>query len=81
MPDDERDKLRQECRRDLDVLRVDPSVSERAYRLLERIVDRLDRLETGSFPTEERPTEPARRESSTGWRNDKVIEALEKGKR
>jgi len=77
---DEREKLRQECYDDLAALRDDPSVSERAFRLFEKLCARLTRLETGSFSTEEKPTEPERRASSAKWRNDGVMKALEEGK-
>jgi hypothetical protein len=63
---DERERLREECQGDLAALRVEGALSERAFRLLERLVMRLDRLETGSFPAEERPTEPERRKQKSG---------------
>ena len=87
MTDDDREKLRQECHADLDVLRRDPAVLERVFRLLERLVVRLDRLETGSFPAEETPTEPdrTRTKKSSGampaFRAKTVIDELEKGKK
>ena len=58
---DDRERLREECQTDLQALRVEGLLSERAFRLLEKLVTRLDRLETGSFSTEERPTEPEQR--------------------
>ena len=78
---DERERLREECQGDLAALRVEGALSERAFRLLERLVMRLDRLETGSFPAEEQPTEPERRKSSTKWRNDGVLRELAAGKK
>ena len=51
---DEREKLRQECHDDLATLRAG-DMPERAFRLLEKLVARLDRLETGSFPQTETP--------------------------
>ena len=78
---DERERLREECQEDLQALRVEGLLSERAFRLLEKLVTRLDRLETGSFPVEERPTEPERRKSSTKWRNDGVLRELAAGKK
>ena len=74
---DEREKLRQECHDDLAALRSEP-IPERAYRLFERLVQRLDRLETGNFSTEERPTEPERRASSGHFAA--VARELERGK-
>ena len=59
MPDEDREKLRQDCHADLLALRTGGELPERAYRLLERLVARLDRLETGSFPDEERPRRPS----------------------
>jgi hypothetical protein len=81
MIEDDRAKKRQESREHLDALRSDPSLSERAYRLFELLTDRLDRLETGSFPTEETPTAPERRPSSAKWSNQGVIKALEEGRK
>ena len=75
---DEREKLRQECHDDLATLRAG-DMPERAFRLLEKLVARLDRLETGSFLQTEAPTEPEIRPSGA-WKNDGVLEAL-KGKR
>lgn len=63
MTDDERnerERLRQECRDDLDVLRLDPDMPERVFRLYEKILARLDRLETGTFDSTEKPTDPRR---------------------
>jgi hypothetical protein len=77
----EREKLRQECHEDLAALRNDPTMSERAYRLLEKFAARLDRLETGEFPPEETPTEPERRPSGAKWNKDAVLKALEEGKK
>jgi hypothetical protein len=87
---DEREKLRQECHEDLAALRADPATSERAYRLFEKLVARLDRLETGAFSTTERPTEPERRTSSASMQRvrkesgigvfEGVTKALEEGK-
>jgi hypothetical protein len=79
--DDERERIRQECHADLAALRNDNLVSERAFRLFEKLVSRLDRLETGSFPQEETPTVPERRPSSTKWSNEGVIKALEEGRK
>ena len=81
MTDDDREKLREECYADLAVLRSSPDIPERVFRLLERIVARLDRIETGSFPVSEMPTEPERRTSSSQrWSNEGVLRALEAGK-
>ena len=77
MPDEDREKLRQDCHADLLALRTGGELPERASRLLERLVARLDRLETGSFPDEERPTAPERTKSGP-WRNDGVLEALKR---
>lgn len=79
--DDEREKMRQDCHADLAALRSDPLVSERAFRLFERLVSRLDRLETGSFSTEETPTKPERRPSAASWNNEEVLKALREGKK
>jgi hypothetical protein len=87
MTDDDRDreKLRLECREDLAALRSS-ELPERAFRLLEKLTDRLDRLETGSFTQEERPTEPqhGRVRKASGaipaFRAETVIAELEKGK-
>ena len=115
MTDDERnerERLRQECRDDLDVLRLDPDMPERVFRLYEKILARLDRLETGTFDSTEKPTDPRRdgtaradveplqhavveakptgrqriesatevkrqrHDSTKGWKNDPVFEAL-----
>jgi hypothetical protein len=87
---DEREQLRAECQEDLEALRLDPNMPERAFRLFEKLCARLTRLETGSFPETERPTEPERgrtRKSSGAipavkpWSSDKVREELEKGKK
>ena len=75
---DEREKKRQESREYLNALRLDPMMSERAFRLLELFADRLDRIETGGFSTEERPTEPERRASSGHFAA--VTRELERGK-
>jgi hypothetical protein len=86
MTDDDRAKLRGECHADLAELRGGGELPERAFRLLERLVARLDRLETGSFPAEETPTAPTPVRKSSGaipipvFRADKVIAELEKGK-
>jgi hypothetical protein len=77
MPNEESEKLRQECHRDLAALRGDAGLSERAYRLFERLVSRLDRLETGSFSPEEKPTAPERK-ASAPWSNEHVLAALQK---
>jgi hypothetical protein len=87
MPDEDREK----CHADLLALRTGGELPERAYRLLERLVarmdreaDRLDRLETGSFQPEETPTKPERTKSSDqlpavrGWSNKGVLDALKK---
>jgi hypothetical protein len=81
MSDDDREKKRRESREHLDALRLDPTMPERAFRLLELFADRLDRLETGSFPTEETPTQPERKASKPGFRAQQVIDELEKGKK
>jgi hypothetical protein len=82
MPEDERERIRRESREHLDALRPDPTMPERAFRLYELILDRLDRLETGSFTSEERPTEPDRTRKSSGsipaFR--RAMAELEKGK-
>ena len=78
---EEREQLRRECHEDLIALRSE-TLPERAFRLLEKLVARLDRLETGSFFPTEAPTEPERiRGSSSSWRNDGVIRALEDGRK
>jgi hypothetical protein len=87
MTDDDRDreKMRLECREDLAIMRSS-DLPERVYRFLEKIADRMDRLETGSFTQEERPTEPqqgrARKVSGAmpAFRAETVIAELEKGK-
>jgi hypothetical protein len=87
--DDEREKLREECHADLSALRVGGELPERAYRLLEKLVARLDRLETGEFPPSEVPTTPTTpertRRASAGampaFRAETVIAELAKGKR
>jgi len=81
MTDEDRDTFRRDCHADLAVLRGDPLVSERAFRLLERIVARLDRIETGSFLPTEAPTEPERKVSSQRWSNEGVLRALEEGRK
>jgi hypothetical protein len=58
MTEDERAKRRKESYEHLELLRSDPNMPERAFRLLELFAERLDRLETGTFSSEERPTEP-----------------------
>jgi hypothetical protein len=78
--EEEREKLRQECHADLDALRTDSEMPERAFRLLEKLVARLDRIETGSFHETESPTKPERRHSAT-WSNEGVMKALEKGRK
>ncbi len=80
MTDDERERLRQECHDDLAALRPE-SLPERAYRLIEKLVARLDRLETGVFSELEAPTSPERRPSLTRWKNEEVLKALEEGKK
>jgi hypothetical protein len=84
---DEQEKLRQECHADLDVLRTS-GLDERTFRLFERLVRRLDRLETGTFSTTEKPTEPdpvGRVRKSSGaipaFRAENVTRELEKGKK
>ena len=62
MSDDE--KLRQECHELEGLLRGEPAVPERAFRLFEIILVRLDRIETGVFAPAEAPTAPERRKSS-----------------
>lgn len=79
MSDDERERIRQECHADLAALRG-TELEERAFQLFEKLVARLDRLETGSFPPEETPTAPERRPSSAKWSNEEVIKALERGR-
>jgi hypothetical protein len=79
--EDDRDRLRQECHADLASLRTDTTLSERAFRLFEKIVARLDRIETGTFHETESPTKPERRGSSATWSNEGVIKALEEGRR
>ena len=86
MTEDDREKKRRECREDLEALLVGGELPERAYRLLEKLVDRIDRIETGSFSTEERPTEPERKKSSgampaAGFRAQSVIDELDKGRK
>ena len=92
--DDEREELRQQCladsrqcQADLDALRGE-QLPERAYRLIEKMLQRLDsvekrlnRIETGSFAPTESPTEPERRPSQSRWRNDEVLRALEEGRK
>jgi hypothetical protein len=78
--DDDRARKRQETREGLNALRLDPDVPERLRALLELFADRLDRLETGSFSTEERPTEPERRSVSSSHFKAVALE-LERGKR
>jgi hypothetical protein len=63
---DERERYREECYEDLQALRSE-NLPERAFRLLEKILARLDRIETGSFPMREMPTEPERKSSSGGY--------------
>lgn len=77
---DPREKLRKECHEDLAILRESVELPERAFRLLERLTARLDRLETGEFPVTEEVTAPARKGSGT-WSNTRVLEALEDGKK
>lgn len=74
--DDDREKIRQACHEALKNAPGEPTTL-----LLGMILMRLDRLETGSFTTEEKPTEPERRASSSRWRNDGVLKALEEGKK
>jgi hypothetical protein len=84
MTDDERTKLRLECHEDLAALRAGGELTERAFRLFEKLVQRLDRIETGSFSTAERPTDPERPRKSSGampaFRAQNVIDELDKGK-
>ena len=85
--DDERERIRQECQDDLEALRLDPSMPERAFRLFEKLCARMTHLETGSFSSDERPTEPERgrtRKSSgaiPAFRAQQVIDELDKGKK
>jgi hypothetical protein len=99
MVDDERerlrqdcDKLRQKCHELEGLLRGEPNVPEAAFRLFETmrelaeiVLIRLDRIETGTFSTTERPTEPERRRKSSGaipaFKAERVTRELEKGKR
>ena len=76
---EDRERLRQECHDLEGMLRGEPGVPESAFRLFEIILLRLDRLETGSFSNEERPTEPERKSSSAHFRA--VGKALEEGKK
>jgi hypothetical protein len=76
---DERELIRRGCHEDLESLRGE-ELPERAFRLLEKILARLDRLETGEFPSTEKVTEPERRASVSGWSNEGVIRALEEGR-
>ena len=61
MPTD-REELRRECYELLGTLRsADPPLNELAFRLIENILIRLDRLETGHFQDpNETPTRPDR---------------------
>ena len=79
MSDDDREKKREESREYLNALRLDPMMPERAFRLLELFADRLDRLETGSFPTEETPTQPERKASGSHFAA--VTRELERGRK
>ena len=87
---DAREKLRKECHADLEIIRSGGELPERAYHLMERLVERLDRLETGSFDATEAPTapavphptsHPAAHPSKAAWSNAAVLEALETGKK
>jgi hypothetical protein len=84
MPEDEREKLRLECYSDLGHLQTQTELPERVFRLLEKIIQRLDRIETGTFHVTEAPTEPERRKSSgamPAFRAQNVIDELERGKK
>ena len=82
---DERERLRAECHDLVNALRAS-DLPEAAFRLLEKLVERLDRIETGSFPPSEVPTKPEPRKSSgqvpaaKGWKADAVLSELEKGR-
>lgn len=60
---------RQACHADLAALRADPLTSERMFRLLEKLVARLDRLETRGAGSLQR------------WSNEGVLKALEEGRK
>jgi hypothetical protein len=61
----EREALRAQATDLLNRLRGDPAVPQALFELVDNILRRLDRLELGSFTTEEEtPTRPDRKQSS-----------------
>lgn len=63
MSEDSRVRARRESQEHLDALRG--VVDERTWELFELVLARLTRLETGDFPTNEAPTKPEHRFTST----------------
>lgn len=63
----EREQLRFQATELLNHLRADDKVPQALFELLDNMCRRLDRLELGSFTTEEEtPTRPDRKQSSGG---------------
>jgi hypothetical protein len=69
--------LRRQCQEDLDHLRNTPEVSERLFRLLERLAHRLTRIETGDYGPDETPTRPERRPTPPPFIAANVTDILE----
>lgn len=63
MAEDDRTRLRRLCVEHLEALHG--ILSDREFGLLEAVLARLTRLETGDFEGDEPPTKPARRFTST----------------
>lgn len=77
---DDREKIRKECRDDLDALRG-TDLPERARELLEKLDQRLTRLETGSFPVNEAVTKVTTRPTPPPFKATNVTDELAKGRR
>jgi hypothetical protein len=62
----EREALRARTTELLEALRMDPSIPQAVFEILEIFAQRLDRIEIGHFGAEETPTKPEPRRASSG---------------
>jgi hypothetical protein len=76
----EAERLRMQCHEILGHLRS-TDLEPRVWEILDVLVARMDRLETGEFPPSEVPTKPERKQSGAGWNADAVKAALDEGKK
>jgi hypothetical protein len=81
------EQLQRDLQELISLISGDPSMPERIFRpwilsVIENIQIRLIRLELGDAAISEAPTKPdMRRPTPPPWKNDKVLEQLEKGKK